>query len=925
MNKKETVYEALTNVKREYVEEAERFNFKKRRISWQRVLGMAAAACLVVAMAAIAIIPKRERNPWAANAPTNAPTETGAPITTGAPTETGEPPETGAPDYERLAFVGREKLCDIPMVEHISVPSHSQLEGSRAEALGYLGDSAGAVGPVGLTAASDERFILLDQVCKRLFTINRDGNFSTYFLSFCDRPRTIAYLDGADPSLGDPVVSPEDATVVNDDGTQYTILDDSLRSFVGEGLIAVLDSENIRVLRLPDMELICTVSLSEQYYVYDFNYGHDQLRFADGKLYFNANSEKALTVGIAALFENEHIGAEMLEEVPAMPQVRDVTDYTALNTEVPDGMTVSYGWFKRHRVDGWGRSWSVEADLITPIDAYDDLLLAQTAVGSNFENMRLFVGLYSSETDASCSMEIDTENRLLPAQFAMSPSGRVYELEFYEDRAELYELEYEANEAAEPTAEPNPYNKEEYDTLLAFFELADENGVKNGEKCFKDYDPNQINFWGGEDAYSAIWNENGHLEELWFVTGDPDNLMKLVGEFKLDGFAELFRFQSMFVIFESMSITNCPKLCDIARFEATGDISVSGCAPIYNTYLESDAGCRYEGRDVMGHSLLVELTTEGSGSVAFNCRIDEHYFPIYITATPDEGHEFLGWYDADGKLFSTENEIEISDEAIGGCEGEFIYTARFEPMQSVLKTDPWYLEKAWEYAEFVNREYGFNFVKDEAKFNEAEMRITFTHIESEEYINPQEIWIYLDNTEKAVKYVLIFGDGSDRPEEYASMSDEELRALYDTVSLITTYTVTREDMLQAGYTLNGTDEDYVKIAEYCGKLKTAELENAPELHCYRCIEADVYVDEDIAKITDPSLNGGAETVSCLLTLYFRPAYPKLFTRNTADIGFGCNMTPLDDADHPGRIYFWGGVDIVETADGWSCRFAYSVG
>ena len=231
---------------------------------------------------------------------------------------------------------------------------------------------------------------------------------------------------------------------------------------------------------------------------------------------------------------------------------------------------------------------------------------------------------------------------------------------------------------AEPTEAPFPYNREEYDALLAFFELKDENGVKNGEKCFKNYDPSTIDFWGGEDAYSAIWNENGHLEELWFVTGDPDNLMKLVGEFKLDGFTELFRFQSMFVIFESMSITNCPKLCDIVRFEATGDISVSGCAPIYNTYLESGTGCRYEGQDSIGHSMLVELTTEGSGSVAFNCRMDEHYFPIYITATPDEGHEFLGWYDADGKLFSTENEIEISDEAIGGCEGEFIYTARFD-------------------------------------------------------------------------------------------------------------------------------------------------------------------------------------------------------------------------------------------------------
>ena len=96
----------------------------------------------------------------------------------------------------------------------------------------------------------------------------------------------------------------------------------------------------------------------------------------------------------------------------------------------------------------------------------------------------------------------------------------------------------------------------------------------------------------------------------------------------------------------------------------------------------------------------------------------------------------------------------------------------------------------------------------------------------------------------------------------------------------------------------------------------------PPLHFYRCLDVDICIDEHIAK-SDPNLNGGIETVSCLLTLYFRPAYPKLFTHNTADIG--CNMKPLDDAEHPGWIYFWGGVAIVETAEGWSCRVAYNLG
>ena len=482
MNKKETVYEALTNVKREYVEEAENFSFKKRRANWPRIIGIAAAACLIIALAAILIKPRRDRDKWAVNDPTPAPISSSAPSGTNAPVSTGEPTGTDAP-AARLSFKEPVLLGSIPMVKYTGVPNRSELAAATAEALGYLGDPGATVGPVGLTAASDEKFIILDQVCMRLFTIDRDGSFSAHFLDICERPRDLAYLDGGDPSLGDPVVSPEDAIVVNDDGSQNAILDDGLRSFVGEGLIAVLDSEDISVLRLPDMELICTVSLSEQYCVYDFNYGHNRLRFADGKLYFEASSEKAYTVGVAALFENEHIGAEMLEEAPAMPQVSDVTDYTAPVTEVPDGMTVSHGWIKKLQVEGWGRSWSVEADLITPIDAHNELLLAETAVGGTAEGTKRFVGLYSSETDASCTMELDSENRLMAAQFAMSPSGRVYMMEFYADRAELYELVYEAAEAEENKVTANePLRFTSHFALSEFIE-----STKLSDAAFESY------------------------------------------------------------------------------------------------------------------------------------------------------------------------------------------------------------------------------------------------------------------------------------------------------------------------------------------------------------------------------------------------------------------------------------------------------
>ncbi len=77
---KEKLYEALLSVKPEYTAEAERFEFKKRRFSLPRIIGAVAAACLVTALAAVAVIPKGERGQWAANAGENGTT---APETAG--------------------------------------------------------------------------------------------------------------------------------------------------------------------------------------------------------------------------------------------------------------------------------------------------------------------------------------------------------------------------------------------------------------------------------------------------------------------------------------------------------------------------------------------------------------------------------------------------------------------------------------------------------------------------------------------------------------------------------------------------------------------------------------------------------------------------------------------------------------------------
>ena len=45
----------------------------------------------------------------------------------------------------------------------------------------------------------------------------------------------------------------------------------------------------------------------------------------------------------------------------------------------------------------------------------------------------------------------------------------------------------------------------------------------------------------------------------------------------------------------------------------------------------------------------------------------EHYLELFSAkAVPEEGHEFLGWYDLDGNLVSTDAEIIIQD-----CYGNY--------------------------------------------------------------------------------------------------------------------------------------------------------------------------------------------------------------------------------------------------------------
>ncbi len=488
--------------------------------------------------------------------------------------------------------------------------------------------------------------------------------------------------------------------------------------------------------------------------------------------------------------------------------------------------------------------------------------------------------------------------------------------------------------AAVPTATPFPYsyNREEYEALRDFFLLEDENGVKNGEKCFKGYDPNKVKFWGPEpdgdaDESRLIWNDDGNpwgstLNSI-ILEGLSDET-RLVGSIRLDKFSSLVEFSANRIIFESLNadVRNSFNANDISDkrllFGSEGEtVLIADYIDDFN--IASFSHCRYESTcEMFGGALAftADLTADGSGSVGVRGYMDTHYYIVHVYAGPKEGNEFIGWYDAEGSLISTEETIEISyiDENGTGVH-DFTGTARFS--NDPLETDPWYLEKAWEYAECANREYGFRFTKDAWRVWDGAI-VFDVPASSEEADDCQQLNVYFSRNERKVTLAELFSYSVDAPIDYSALTPEQSEALNAETRLLRTVSVTAQELLDAGYTLDGTEQDYPKIAEYCGNLNAARLMICSENNPNRCIEAsvgNVRINKDVHEQSDRRFY--------YISYYFRPAYPMTFVHRHVDIG--CFMTDPSDAEHPGFMTFTGDAIISRTDDGWQCELAFVSG
>lgn len=905
MNKKEMLYEALTDVKREYLDETERFEFKKRRFSPSRLIGMAAAACLVVAIAAIAIIPKRDRNHFALTDTTTEPTDTGA-LSTAEPTfdPMQEEPRTDWSGIENLnfCFQSREELAafisSLDMKEDefngFIEKYNDYFVNTKADVRAVLSKAEGLVFP----QPEGRRFHILSIG----LSSELDGAFGiTYYFSkgkelwidiYSDPNSRLEDMGGdvfaveLDPSSPIRELRGVSRKTAFGDGrwreTQY------FSGRLGERFIRIeamnctrSEAESlIRSFRYETLEGLAFPANTDSELPYYPIYltGFDELKeFASAAAMSDAEFERYLERNAQNMFgiRSPIDAARALEYLDSLPF--PISAEQALGSIVftpADGeYIIYYDTCSFRSCAEYGENGLFET--FDEIAAALDVPMIDTGSHVHIGKLcKLNRNVPEEYDEPTYYAEID--GKLVEITAVSRPAEKAVEeiLSFGFGSASEFVYERAADDPDVPQLlEPGAENLLYFTDLDALKEFLDSPELSDEE--FEQFVSEKLDPAMGivtkEDARAVI----GRIEQIPFP---------MTADLEPSGFEFYFYNKS----------------------EANYPYSIA-----YN--MPDGSVCSFFGQLEGEYSLAKDIEAYASHASPVDFEGNAYVNRLYYESFGDV-HAFYA--DIGGRIVNAQFRNLTYDEAL-----ETLLSFGFESItESVIKSDPWYLEKAWEYAEFANREYGFNFIKDEAKFSEYDMSISFTHIESEEYINSQSIMIHFDKDTKAVKHVYISGDGSDKPDEYASMSDDELHALHEQLNMYASYTVTQEDMLQAGYTLDGTDEDYVKIAEYCGKLKAAELENAPEIHCYRCIEAEV---GNARRNTEASVKNSTDPVYCWVTYYFRPAYPKLFTHNTADIG--CNMTLLDDAEHPGWIYFTGDVLITPTDEGWSCELAYISG
>ena len=232
----------------------------------------------------------------------------------------------------------------------------------------------------------------------------------------------------------------------------------------------------------------------------------------------------------------------------------------------------------------------------------------------------------------------------------------------------------------EPNSELDCFDR---DMVLAFLEIEDENGVKNGEKINPGYNPLDYNTWqygGGTQYFSGFsFDSDGRLTDV-DLCGERIHNGKLVGELNLEYCNELRKLvvesQNIERIelsseLDVLKIIDCPELSVISAQSASVRFCTIENCPNVKWFMWNVDGALMEfadgsGRDYYTLDSEIDISSEGGGR--FDLLVDsgdENAFDFvpFLRAVPDEGHEFLGWYDCNGELISTDLEVRFFDDS----------------------------------------------------------------------------------------------------------------------------------------------------------------------------------------------------------------------------------------------------------------------
>lgn len=156
---------------------------------------------------------------------------------------------------------------------------------------------------------------------------------------------------------------------------------------------------------------------------------------------------------------------------------------------------------------------------------------------------------------------------------------------------------------------PEGYSDNDYQKLAAFLEIADEDGVRNGEKIDPDYDPLDPETWGSEILDFAYdppllytkgveWQETDGLKHAVGVVYDPygydpetDDYYEggaLIGELNVSGMTELRNIDVTFCALDGLDASGCSSLSNISLYENNLTFALlDGCTSLE----ELDVGC----------------------------------------------------------------------------------------------------------------------------------------------------------------------------------------------------------------------------------------------------------------------------------------------------------------------------------------------